>query len=224
MRELSRRNSSRWVSLMTFSAGFMNAEATISPALAVSHHTGNLTQLAIAIRNNSWTLAATYFGLIVVFFIGSTIAGMLFYQCSVGKSRRYGHFLMIQGLLYAIMSLVFPSAWIMVPCFFASLSLGLQNGILQNFRGVTTRVTHMTGYLTDAGVALGRKIRGEIGERWKFHYFLLHVAIFLAGAVLGALMRPVLLRYTVTISGAIQVLCGIVYLTFVIPEHERTIK
>ena len=70
----------------------MNAEALVGPAFAVSHHTGNLTQFAIAIKNGKWTLALIYLGLIVVFFLGSTIAGMLFYQCDVGRSKRYGYF------------------------------------------------------------------------------------------------------------------------------------
>jgi uncharacterized membrane protein YoaK (UPF0700 family) len=44
---------------------------------------------------------------------------------------------------------------------FQSFALGIQNGILKNVRHTTSRTTHMTGYLTDAGVALG-----AFSSRW----------------------------------------------------------
>ncbi len=221
MRKLSRKNASLWVSLMTFSAGFMNAEALVGPSFAISHHTGNLTQIAIAIKNGKWTLALTYLGLIVAFFLGSTIAGMLFYQCEIGRSKRYGYFLIIHGAIYVLMSFIVPDTLLLIPCFYAALSLGIQNGILMNFHGVTTRTTHMTGYLTDAGVELGKRLRGAKTERWKLPYFVLHMAIFVVGAVAGALLRHNLLLYAVTIAGAVQIVCGIVYFAAVIPEYAK---
>ncbi len=221
MRKLSRKNASLWISLMTFSAGFMNAEALVGPAFAVSHHTGNLTQFAIAIKNGKWTLALIYLGLIVVFFLGSTIAGMLFYQCDVGRSKRYGYFLIFQGAVYVLMSFIIPDTLLLIPCFYASLSLGVQNGILMNFHGVTTRTTHMTGYLTDAGVELGKRLRGAKKDRWKLPYFVLHMVIYVIGAVAGALLRHTLLLYAVTIAGTVQVACGIVYFAGVMPEYRK---
>ncbi|HHW94180.1 MAG TPA: DUF1275 domain-containing protein [Clostridiaceae bacterium] len=221
MRKLSRKNASLWVSLMTFSAGFMNAEALVGPKYAVSHHTGNLTQLAIALKNGKWTLALIYFGLIFAFFIGSTIAGMFFYQCEIGLSKRHGYFLICQGALYTLMSFIIPDTLLLIPCFYAALSLGIQNGILLNYRGVTTRTTHMTGYLTDAGVELGKRIRGAKADRWKLPYFVLHMVIYVIGAIVGTLLRHSLLLYAVTIAGVIQIVCGIVYLLAVIPEHAK---
>ncbi len=221
MRNLSRKKAGLWISLMTFSAGFMNAETLLGPAYAVSHHTGNLTQLGIALRNGKWTLALIYFGLIVAFFLGSTIAGMLFYQCEIGRSKRYGVFLIIYGVLYTLLALVLPITLLLIPCFFAALSLGVQNGILMNYHGVTTRTTHMTGYLTDAGVELGKRLRGAETERWKLPYFVLHMAIYVVGALIGALMRFASFQYTVIFAGAMQIVNGIIYFTMVIPERAK---
>ncbi|NMB29320.1 MAG: DUF1275 domain-containing protein [Clostridiaceae bacterium] len=221
MRKLSRKNASLWVSLMTFSAGFINAETLLGPAFTSSHHTGNLTQLAAALKNGRWTLALTYLGMIVAFFMGSTIAGMLFYQCEIGHSKRYGYFLLMSGTLYALMSFTLPSELLLIPCFFAALSLGIQNGILLNYHGVTTRTTHMTGYLTDAGIELGKRLRGAQTERWKLPYLTLHILIYVVGSVVGALTRHTLFCYTITVAGAIQIVCGIIYFAIVIPEHKR---
>jgi uncharacterized membrane protein YoaK (UPF0700 family) len=221
MRTLSRKNASLWVSLLTFSAGFMNVETLLGPAFTSSHHTGNITQLAAAIQKGKWTFALIYFGLIVAFFMGSTIAGMLFFQCEVGCSKRYGYFLLVSGALYALMSIIFPRTLRLIPCFFAALSLGVQNGILLNFHGVTTRTTHMTGYLTDAGVELGKRLRGVKTERWKLFYFAIHILIYLIGAVVGALTRHALSLYAIAVAGALQIICGLIYFTMVIPEHKR---
>ena len=74
-----------WVALLTFSAGFTNAEAAIGSSFSVSHQTGNIAQMAIAVKDGSWILFAVYFALIACFLIGSVIAGALFYQCEIGR-------------------------------------------------------------------------------------------------------------------------------------------
>jgi hypothetical protein len=84
----------------------------------------------------------------------------------------------------------------------------VQNGILLNFHGVTTRTTHMTGYLTDAGVELGKRLRGVKTERWKLFYFAIHILIYLIGAVVGALTRHALSLYAIAVAGALQIICG----------------
>lgn len=221
--DATRKRATVWVAILTFSAGFTNAEATIGSTFAVSHQTGNVTQLAIAIKDGSWTLFAIYLALIACFFIGSVIAGALFYQCEIGRSKQYGLFSLTQGIIYVALSLIVPLSWNLALYLFAALSLGVQNGILKSFRGITSRTTHMTGYLTDAGVVVGERLRGKRGDTWKSWYFLLHVGIFIVGTLAGAILRPMLLRYTVTVAGVIQMICGVVYLGYVNTSEKRHI-
>ena len=70
----------------------------------------------------------------------------------------------------------------------------------------------MTGYLTDAGVALGHVFRGDKNELWKFWYFGAHLLIFVVGAALGANAFIFFDRQAATIAGVLPCVPGMVYL------------
>ena len=103
-----------WVALLTFSAGFTNAVITLGAGLAVSHHTGNLAQLALALLEGQAALIASLAGLILFFFLGAVLAGVFFHQKSIGQTRVYGLFSLIQGSLTILASLILSSSWILV--------------------------------------------------------------------------------------------------------------
>ncbi|HZK41528.1 MAG TPA: DUF1275 family protein, partial [Clostridia bacterium] len=131
MEERTGKGALLWVALLTFSAGFTNAVITLGAGLAVSHHTGNLAQLALALLEGQATLIASLAGLILFFFLGSVLAGVLFYQKPIGQTRVYGLFSLVQGSITILVFLILPSSWILVLYFFTALGMGLQNGILK---------------------------------------------------------------------------------------------
>ena len=77
---------SLWIALLTFSAGFTNAEMTVGRYFSVSHHSGNLSQFAIAISQGSPALLLL--SLIFFFLVGSIVAGLIFYKKDIGKAAR----------------------------------------------------------------------------------------------------------------------------------------
>mgnify|MGYP001427555302 CR=1 FL=1 len=204
-----------WVALLTFSAGFTNTVATLGTGLAVSHHTGNLTQLALALLEGQTTLIASLAGLILFFFLGSILAGIFFYQKPIGQARAYGLFSLVQGSITILASFILSSSWILLLYFFTALGMGLQNGILKNVRQVTTRTSHMTGYLTDAGVALGHIIRGDRGQAWTFWYFTCHLILFFLGTLTGGLTQVLASRWALGAAGLIQLSAGISYMIWI---------
>ncbi|HHX30806.1 MAG TPA: DUF1275 domain-containing protein [Clostridiaceae bacterium] len=146
----NRKYYSIWIGLLTFSAGLTNGEAAWGAGLAVSHHTGNLTQLAAAFRLEDFSFVFMLAGLILCFFAGSVLAGAVFYGHEAGLSTFYGFFSLIQGTLTVALPFILPSAWFAAFYFYAALALGMQNSILLKYKGALTRTSHMTGYLTDA--------------------------------------------------------------------------
>lgn len=69
----------------------------------------------------------------------------------------------------------------------------------------------MTGYLTDAGVALGAFFRGDKEALVCFCYFALHLLLFVTGAFLGAFSFRWLDVYAAMAAGFLQLFAGSVY-------------
>lgn len=124
------RRTRPWFFLLAVSAGFTNLEAAVGSSLAVSHHTGCLTQFALALEGGRWQLMATYLALVLFFFLGSLIAGVIFFNREIGKSKGYGLFSLAQGLVTVLATFLLADSWRLALYFFAALSLGAQNGIL----------------------------------------------------------------------------------------------
>lgn len=198
-----------WIALLTFSAGFTNAEMTVGRHFSVSHHTGNLSQFAISLSLGKPVLFLA--ALIFFFFLGSTLAGVLFYKKIIGQSRIYGFTSIVHGITTILLGLFLPANTLFLFILFQSFALGIQNGILKNVRHTTSRTTHMTGYLTDAGVALGTFFRGDKKALDCFCYFVLHLLLFTTGAFLGAFSFRWLDVYAAVAAGMIQLFSGLVY-------------
>ncbi len=209
-----------WLTIMTFSAGYMNAVALLGLTFTVSHHTGNVSQFAIAIWSGKLELALVYLAAIAFFFVGATSAGCLFFHCEIGKSKRYGFLMVVLGLLYGLLALVLPDSLDIIVFLFTALSLGMQNGILTHYRGITTRITHMTGYLTDAGVEFGEWLRGKRGHVWRSGFFLTNVMIFAFGSLIGAVLFPYLGRQTMILAGVLQICCGLLYIFKIVRLYD----
>lgn len=204
-----------WLGLLTFSAGFSNAVTSLGAGMAVSHHTGNLTQLALAILAGDVSLVLLYLALLLAFFLGSILAGFFFFDRPVGRALEYGLFSFLQAAVILMAAWLLPPSRILILYVFMALGLGLQNGILKNVRGLTSRTSHMTGYLTDAGVALGARLRGQKGLTWQAGYLVLQLFIFLLGALAGGSLLVLSAPFALPGAGLIQGVCGLAYIILV---------
>jgi len=56
--------------------------------------------------------------------------------------------------------------WVLLPYFpryallWASVAMGIQNAMISYYKGTIIRTTHLSGVLTDLGLALGYRVRG----------------------------------------------------------------
>lgn len=166
---------------LTLMAGAINVYAIKVLSTPLTHHTGNLSNMAIALFENS-EKAAYLFGVIVCFFFGSAISGFFHYSRSANLTLSYSFILLFGGFCFVCMnywSLIHLNSYLI------SFWIGMQNGMFLSFRKLRVRMSHMTGTLTDAGFAFGAMLRGQKEEAWKVIYLISNILLFSVGGILG---------------------------------------
>ena len=71
--------------------------------------------------------------------------------------------------------------------FLASAACGLQNGMVSTYSGAVIRTTHVSGLFTDLGLMVGGRLRGHAVNARKAVLYLILIAGFILGGVVGAL-------------------------------------
>lgn len=92
-----------WIAFLTFLSGFINVGAIRIFSLPISHHTGNISHLALSIANKNITEVFMVASAILAFFAGAFISGLLFHQRKFGLKKRYG--ILLMGLAMIFLSL-----------------------------------------------------------------------------------------------------------------------
>jgi uncharacterized membrane protein YoaK (UPF0700 family) len=174
-----------WLACMagaTNAVGFLGFEHE-----AVSHLTGTSTMLGVAATDQAFASAAHLAGIVLSFFLGAAAAGVIVGRVPLQLGRRYGWALLLEAaLLCAAMVVLMRGST--AGHHLASAACGLQNGMVSSYSGAVVRTTHVSGLVTDLGTMLGASLRGERGNRRQATLYLLLLAGFLSGAVLGAVL------------------------------------
>ena len=90
--------------------------------------------------------------------------------------------------------------------------MGLQNGMVVSFKGVVVRMTHMSGNITDLGVFIGYKLRGNKKEKFITGLIpLVAILSFTLGGVIGMLLYGVVHNAIFFITSGIYILLGVFY-------------
>ncbi|MGY3572677.1 YoaK family protein [Vibrio paucivorans] len=202
----------RWVEygalLLAILAGIVNAVGLLGfQHQAVSHVSGTITLLGTQLSE----FDSQSFHLLLVllsFLSGAILSGVLIENTALKMGRRYGVALCVEGglLLTACYLLNLNSLY---GQYFASAACGLQNAMITTFSGAVVRTTHMTGIVTDLGLMIGAKLRGENFDYRKAKLFLFILTGFILGGLIGgklfirlqvnALVIPALLAFGLAI-------------------------
>lgn len=153
---------------------------------SVSHLSGTVTALGIELAEHHAVLARRAALVVISFFFGSLLSGLIIRQSTLQAGRRYGVALMVESVL------LFGAAILLqhdsdAGLFAAAMACGLQNGMATNYSGAVIRTTHVTGIITDLGLALGLAARGLKADGRRMRLYLLLLAGFLLGGALGAM-------------------------------------
>lgn len=174
--------------LSTFLAslsGFMNALGILIFSIPVSHFTGNVTNSSIAfIHGDYYTFFNIFLG-ILFFLLGNIMSGYILGEKEFSPNKRYGCMLVFIGVTLLLDYYFIEVDYIFVKIL--SFLCGLQNGLFIAYKGMTVRMTHITGGLTDMGVLIGNYLKKKHNEVWKIKFYLLLIIGFFIGGTIGTL-------------------------------------
>lgn len=209
-----------WIFLLSAIAGFMNAASIILFSATSSHHTGNLTHSMIVLLEGDFTKFMHLLLILLAFFFGSLLSGCLFPERVFKLTRRYGYIQLVSAFMIAVGSLFItnPLGYTLITTFI----LGLQNGMFVFYKGMIVRTTHMSGNLTDAGLAIGRSLAGRPSELWKARFQLLNIVFFVLGALLGATLKLRTDMNMWLVASGLYLMSGMLY--FLLYHHVNFIK
>lgn len=206
---MSKRLLLLWMCILTCLAGAVNAISIFGyNGTTVSHLTGLVSKVAINITNGSPEGVWEVLRVILLFFLGAIISGFVTGERKFYLHRRYGYIIIAIGLFIIIPYFLPIKYSILVFAFI----MGLQNGMVVSFRGVVVRMTHMSGNITDLGVFIGYKLRGNKNEEFVTG-LIPFVAIFsfIIGGILGVLLYSWIGNVIFFINSAIYIILGIIY-------------
>lgn len=193
-------------------AGAVNAVGLMDVThQGLTHVTGPLSHVATDFLGGTPVQGLTALRMVVAFFLGAVLSGLIIRDAVLHHSRRYGVALMLESLL------LFAAAWGfgadgLWANMAAAAAAGLQNGLATSFSGAVVRTSHMTGVVTDLGINLGHALRNF--ERFDRHRFILHTMLFsgfLSGGVAAAALYARLQHLTLLFPAAAAGLAGLGY-------------
>lgn len=178
--------------LLALNAGMVNVLGLFTLLhQSVSHMTGNVSILAMSLLD--WQPEhVIYLALVIICFVtGSFYSGLILGNGNVAFRRRY-------GLPLSLVAIFLFLSWLLLPYFprygllWACVAMGVQNAMVSHYKGAIIRTTHLSGVLTDIGLALGYKARGLKVEKRRIFLHLLIFTGFLLGGLIASALYPYL--------------------------------
>ncbi len=192
-------------------AGYVNA-VTITGALHVpsTHMSGTTTRLSIdLVANTGLDTFTRDVALLCAFILGAALSGAVLDSTQLRVGRRYGVLLVLESLVLTAALLVLSSAWYHLPLI--AFTAGLQNALATQYSRAVVRTTHVTGILTDLGIALGKWVARRGVTAWRVILYMAIFVGFLIGGVGGAAMSIAFEQYALLLPIAITGLGGGLY-------------
>ncbi len=181
--------------LLSLTAGFVNAAGLLACAVLTTNVTGHAALLAIDLEAGNMDVAFTILQWLLLFLAGATFSS--WYIGWMGKYKRYVYTVPLL-IEFSILCLVATHGWwekeiVVSPASIASgllFAMGMQNALVTVISRAVVRTTHLTGILTDLGIALAETVhrKFKLNKSLK-EQLVLRVNIilfFLAGGIAGA--------------------------------------
>ena len=198
-----------WMCILTCLAGAVNAISIFGyNGTTVSHLTGLVSKVAINITEGSFMDVWEVLRVILLFFIGAIISGFVTGERAFYLYKCYG-FIIISIGLFIIIPYFLPIKYSVLVFAFI---MGLQNGMVVSYKGIVVRMTHMSGNITDLGVFIGYKIRGNKNENYVTGLIpFVAIVSFIVGGIIGVLLYSTIHNVIFFITSAIYIILGVIY-------------
>ncbi|AXY60087.1 MULTISPECIES: YoaK family protein [Acinetobacter] len=196
---------------LAINAGIINVLGLVTVLhQSVSHMTGNVSVLAMAILE--WrSETVIYLTLVILcYVIGSFYSGFILGNSHFSLGRRY-------GIPLSLVAFSILLCWLFLPWFpryallWSCLAMGVQNAMVSHYKGTIIRTTHLSGVLTDLGLAMGYRLRGLKVENRRIILHLLILSGFLTGGLIASFIYPLLKLNSFLIPAALSLAMSMVY-------------
>ncbi|MBJ9985232.1 DUF1275 domain-containing protein [Acinetobacter sp. S40] len=197
--------------LLAMNAGMINVLSLITVLhQSISHMTGNVSMLAMDLVDFRFSNVLYLFLVVICFVIGSFYSGFILGNSQFLLGRRYGVPLSLVALFIFI-------SWLLLPYFprygllWACAAMGIQNAMVSHYKGTIIRTTHLSGVLTDIGLALGYKARGLPLDKRRITLHLLILIGFFLGGIIAAVIHPFLSIQAFLVPAILSLILSIAY-------------
>lgn len=212
--EFMRQSRSRvfiGAAVLAMIAGYVNVVMLSFFAVPVSHMSGAVSHLGISLAAADLADVLLVAAIVVGFFLGALLSGLVLRDTQFKMKRRYGALLILEsGLLALTMFLALRGTNATVPL--AAMACGLQNAMASSYRGLTLRTTHVTGIVTDLGALLGNRMRGRQISNWKFGLLFSVLLAFFLGGLAGAVVLVYLQMWALSVVAVLCMFLGVLVL------------
>ncbi|MDT8446900.1 MAG: YoaK family protein [bacterium] len=197
---------------LSANAGYLNALSIIEPLhQGVSHVTGTVSHLSLQLSfgNAPWTA----FWVLVGFLCGAVGSGLAMGGGKFNPHKRYGIALWVEACLIFFAYYLFKQGS-HTGLFPLSVACGLQNGLFTAHSKAVIRTTHLTGVLTDLGLAIGRGLRERKMDGERTILYLTLILGFLCGGIAGGLTWGWIGQTAFLVSALYTLAMGLAYWGF----------
>lgn len=209
------QNLPNWVQLGAFflavNAGMINVLGLMTVLhQAISHMTGNVSVIAMSLVQGNLDTLLYALAIVISYVLGSIYSGLILANSHFRLGRRYGIPLSLVAFFIVLCWLFLPY-WPRYALLWAAVAMGLQNAMVSHYQGAIIRTTHLSGVLTDLGLALGYCLRGLSAGRRRV---ILHIFIlfgFLCGGVIASWIYPLLQSNAFLVPAALSLVMSLVY-------------
>ena len=200
--------------MLAFVAGIVNVVGLLGfQHQAITHLTGNTSMLAEAVASMSASSVLHFSALIGAFLAGSVLSGLIVQDSALQLGRRYGI------ALFLVAALLFVSVPLLTQenslgMYAAACACGLQNAMVSTYSGAVIRTTHVSGMITDLGIALGHALRGIPVDTKRLKLCIIVISGFFCGGVAGSIMYRTMGYSALYIPAGLIALVSIAYEIF----------
>lgn len=205
----------KWVQfgafMLAMNAGMINVLGLISLLhQSVSHMTGNASVLALEFAAHNYASVLFLILVMLSYVIGSSYSGFILGNSHFKLGRRY-------GLPLTLVTIFIVIAWLLIneypryALLWACASMGVQNAMVSHYQGAIIRTTHLSGVLTDLGLALGYYFKGLPNDSKKIILHLLILFGFICGSLIAAISYPYLQLQTFLIPAGLSLMLSLIY-------------
>ncbi|MBG1232635.1 YoaK family protein [Aestuariivirga litoralis] len=211
-------------------AGAMNAAAFFAVGFFSANMTGNLSSLSEKIASGEYALASFFLSILMAFIFGSLCSSSLITAGRRKTRKIYAYALVLEASLIALVGgsdLWANRDWrVSIIVLGLAFAMGFQNAISTLISSARVRTTHVSGLITDIGIAASSFLMGKHELRGinasNLQLQLITVGSFLVGGVMGVLLYRVM-------GGYLQLITALALLTLSLltitnpdtPAHDR---